>query len=141
MTSLSAIPVAVQTVLAAIAYLMLKHAIADFFVQTESQRREKGIYGATGGLSHSLTHILLTAPVFAILPPLETGMIAALLSAEFVLHYHIDWTKEQVVRRNGWTSKDTPFWWAIGLDQLLHGLTYVALLALALATAAQLSAA
>ena len=90
---------------------------------------------ATGGITHSLTHIVLTAPVFLLLPALETGMIAALLSAEFVLHYHIDWTKEQVVRRNGWTSHDTPFWWAIGLDQLLHGLTYVALLALALAAA------
>ncbi len=51
----------------------------------------------------------------------------ALLVAEFVLHYHIDYTKEQVVRRHGWTSHDTPFWWAIGLDQLLHGLTYVAI--------------
>jgi Protein of unknown function (DUF3307) len=141
MTSLSAIPLAVQTVLAAIAYLMVKHAVADFFVQTESQRREKGIYGATGGLTHSLTHIVLTAPVFLLLPTLETGMIAALLAAEFVLHYHIDWTKEQVVRRNGWTSHDTPFWWAIGLDQLLHGLTYVALLALALAASSQVSAA
>lgn len=132
---LASIPAPALMVLAAIAYLMVKHAVADFFVQTEAQRREKGHYGATGGLTHSLTHIALTAPVFMLLPAIATGMAAALLAAEFVLHYHIDWTKEQVVRRNAWTSHDTPFWWAIGLDQLLHGLTYIGVVAVALAAA------
>lgn len=115
---------AVDAVLIAIAYLMLKHALADFVLQTESQRREKGLYGARGGFTHAGTHILLTAPVFLLLPPVGT-MALALLAAEFALHYHIDFVKEQLVRRNGWTSHDTPFWWAIGIDQLMHGLTYV----------------
>ena len=127
---------AIQIALTAIAYLMVKHAVADFFLQTETQRREKGQYGATGGLTHSLTHIALTAPVFLIVPAISTGLAASLLAAEFVLHYHIDWIKEQVVRANAWTSHDTPFWWAIGFDQLLHGLTYVGLLAVALLTSA-----
>ena len=122
-------------VLSAIAYLLVKHAFADFILQTEAQRRDKGNYGATGGLTHSLTHIVLTAPVFAIFPVAVTGIIATLLAAEFVLHYHIDWTKEQIVRRNDWTSRDTPFWWAIGIDQLLHGLSYVGLIWLALGLA------
>jgi len=115
-----------DTVLMAIAYLMVKHALADFVLQTESQRREKGIYGAPGGVIHAATHVLLTAPVFLILPGPGATMMA-LLIGEFVLHYHIDYTKEQVVRRHGWTSHDTPFWWAIGIDQLAHGLTYVAI--------------
>ncbi len=122
-------------VLLAMAYLLVKHAAADFIMQTETQRREKGHYGATGGLTHSLTHIVLTAPVFAFLPGTTPGIMAALLAAEFVLHYHIDWAKEQIVRRNDWTSRDTPFWWALGIDQLLHGLTYVGLLWLALGLA------
>ncbi len=123
-------------VLLAMAYLLVKHAAADFILQTESQRREKGVYGATGGLTHSLTHIVLTVPVFAFLPATGPAIVAALLAAEFVLHYHIDWTKEQIVRRNDWTSRDTPFWWALGIDQLLHGLTYVGLVWLALGLAA-----
>ncbi len=123
-------------VLLAMAYLLVKHAAADFILQTETQRREKGIYGATGGLTHSLTHIALTAPVFSLLPAAAPGIILALLATEFVLHYHIDWTKEQIVRRNDWTSRDTPFWWALGIDQLLHGLTYVGLVWLALGLAA-----
>ena len=40
-------------VLLAMAYLLVKHAAADLILQTETQRREKGIYGATGGLTHS----------------------------------------------------------------------------------------
>ena len=122
-------------VLLAMAYLLVKHAAADFILQTEAQRREKGSYGATGGLTHSLTHIVLTAPVFALLPVFAAGIAAALLAAEFVLHYHIDWAKEQIVRRNDWSSRDTPFWWAIGIDQLLHGLTYIGLVWLALGLA------
>ncbi len=117
-------PVTIGLVLTAIAYLMIKHAVADFFLQTERQRREKGVYGRMGGLWHAATHSLLTAPVFWLLPAPVT-LILGLLTAEFALHYHIDWCKEQIVRRNDWTSHDTPFWWSIGLDQLLHGLTYV----------------
>jgi hypothetical protein len=133
MTKLSTAVVGdVRIVLVAMAYLLIKHCIADFLLQTENQRRTKGDYGALGGITHALTHIALTAPVFLILPPVEIGAIAALLAGEFTVHYHLDWAKEQAVRHNGWTSRDTPFWWALGIDQLGHGLTYVALLWLAL---------
>ena len=114
---------------------MVKHCLADFLLQTDTQRSTKGDYGALGGITHSLTHILATAPVFWLLPPIGFCTTVALLSGEFTLHYHLDWLKEQAVRRNRWTSKDTPFWWAIGIDQLAHGLTYVALLWLAFSLA------
>jgi len=118
----------VHAALAAITYLLVKHTVADFILQTDLIFRQKGSYGASGGLLHALIHILLTAPVFLIFPGGSAGLAAALLTAEFVLHYHIDWTKEQILRREGWTTKDTYFWWALGIDQLLHGLCYVAIL-------------
>lgn len=121
----------VRIVLLGIAYLMIKHCVADFLLQTEYQRRTKGDYGAVGGITHAATHGALTAPVFLILPPIGFGAMAALLTGEFTIHYHLDWIKDQLVRRNGWTSHDTPFWWALGVDQLGHGLTYVALIWLA----------
>lgn len=121
--------------LAAMAYLLIKHCAADFLLQTETQRRGKGIYGALGGITHSATHVVLTAPVFLMLPPVGAGAIAALLAGEFVVHYHIDWSKDQILRRQGWTTRATAFWWALGIDQLAHGLTYVALLWLAVALA------
>jgi Protein of unknown function (DUF3307) len=125
----------VRIVLLAMAYLLIKHAVADFLLQTENQRRTKGDYGAIGGITHAFTHIVLTAPVFFLLPPVGLGAAAALLSGEFVIHYHLDWAKDQMVRHNNWTSQDTFFWWALGLDQLGHGLTYVALVWLAFSLA------
>lgn len=118
----------VHAALAAITYLLVKHAIADFILQTDQIFRQKGSYGAPGGLWHALIHILLTAPVFLLFPGGGPALAAVLLAGEFVVHYHIDWTKEQIVRREGWTPKDKYFWWALGIDQLLHGLTYVAIL-------------
>lgn len=124
-----------RLVLAAMGYLLIKHCAADFLLQTENQRRGKGDYGALGGITHSVTHVLLTAPIFLILPHIGVGAIAALLAGEFAVHYHIDWAKDQILRRQGWTTRDTAFWWALGIDQLAHGLTYVALLWLALSLA------
>lgn len=118
----------VHAALAAVTYLLVKHAIADFILQTDLIFRQKGNYGAPGGIWHALIHILLTTPVFWLFPGGSAGLAAVLLAAEFVIHYHIDWTKEQIVRSHGWTGKDTFFWWALGLDQLLHGLTYVGML-------------
>jgi uncharacterized membrane protein HdeD (DUF308 family) len=118
----------VHAALAAITYLLVKHAVADFILQTDLIFRQKGKYGAPGGLLHAFIHILLTAPVFWLFPGGGLGLAATLLAAEFLVHYHIDWTKEQIVRLEGWTPKDNRFWWAIGIDQLLHGLTYVAIL-------------
>ena len=57
-----------------------------------------------------------------------TGTLFAILLAEYVVHYHIDWAKEQLVRRFDWRD-GARFWNAIGFDQLLHGLTYLAITA------------
>lgn len=119
-------------ILTAMAMLLVKHALADFLLQTAHQRTTKGIYGALGGLTHSATHIALTAPILLLFPAMTPLRASSILAAEFVLHYHLDWLKEQAVRRNAWTSHDTYFWWALGLDQLMHGLTYVAIVWLAL---------
>lgn len=117
-----------HAVLLAVAYLMVKHALADFAFQSPRQRLEKGTYGRMGGITHALTHGIMTIPVFTLLPTMATSIAIGLVAAECAIHYHIDWAKEQVVRRRRWTSSDTPFWWAIGFDQMLHGLTYVGLL-------------
>lgn len=122
----------IRTVLLAIVYLLVKHFIADFLLQTERQRREKGIYGATGGLTHALTHIVLTAPVFWLLGTSSHSAMATLLAAEFAVHYHIDWTKEGILRAYGWGMRDRYFWWTFGADQMSHALTYVAIVWLAL---------
>lgn len=122
----------IRTVLLAIVYLLVKHFIADFLLQSDRQRREKGIFGATGGITHALTHIVLTAPVFWLLRTPSHNTMATLLTAEFAIHYHLDWSKEHIVRRNGWGLQNRYFWWTLGADQMCHALTYVAIVWLAL---------
>ncbi len=115
--------------LAAVAVLLLKHAVADFYLQTPYQYLNKGTYGHPGGLLHSAIHVALTPLVYLVLVPGSLLVAGAIALGEFVAHYHIDWLKEQFVRRNGITMQDPGFWHALGTDQLIHGLTYLAIVA------------
>lgn len=119
----------IQATLLAMTYLLAKHMVADFFLQNEFITSQKGVYGAPGGLLHAFIHIALTAPLFLMFPGGGARLAALILIAEFLIHYHIDWLKEQIVRRADWAPSDRAYWFAIGIDQFLHGLTYVAILA------------
>jgi Protein of unknown function (DUF3307) len=121
--------------LAAVAVLLVKHAVADFYLQTPYQYLNKGIYGHPGGLLYSGIHVALTPLVYLVLVPGSLLVAGAIAVSEFLLHYHVDWLKEQVIQRNGLTAQDPGFWHALGTDQLIHGLTYLAIVAALLATA------
>jgi hypothetical protein len=110
--------------LAAVAVLMLKHAVADFYLQTPYQYLNN-----PGGFLHAGIHAALTPFVYLVLVPSSLLLVLGITLAEFAVHYHVDWLKEQVTQRNGWTSQDRGFWYALGTDQLVHGLTYVAIVA------------
>jgi hypothetical protein len=112
-------------VLAAVGVLMLKHAAADFFLQTPFQYCNKGIYGHPGGFLHAGIHVALTPLVYLLVAPASLLLAASIALGEFVVHYHIDWAKEQITRRAGYTPQTPRFWHALGIDQLLHGLTYL----------------
>jgi len=112
-------------VLAAVAVLMLKHTAADFFLQTPFQYCNKGIYGHPGGFLHAGVHVALTPLVYLVIAPASMLLAASIALGEFVVHYHIDWAKEQITRRAGYTPQTPRFWHALGVDQLLHGLTYL----------------
>jgi hypothetical protein len=128
-------PQLVLIVLIAVAVLMLKHAIADFYLQSSYQYLNKGIYGHPGGILHSAIHVALTPLVYLVIAPASLLLVLGIAASEFVLHYHIDWLKEQITRGNGWTAQDRGFWNALGTDQCVHGLTYLALVAVLIAFA------
>jgi hypothetical protein len=96
----------------------------------------KGTYGHPGGFIHAGIHTALTPLVYLVLVPGSLLIAGAIALAEFVVHYHIDWAKEQITRRNGWTAQNPGFWHALGTDQLIHGLTYLGIVAVLIATAA-----
>jgi hypothetical protein len=118
----------VQLILLVLLVLQAKHYICDFVIQTKYQFSNKGKYGHPGGILHAGLHILGTIPAFLVVRP-SLSLGAAILAAEFVIHYHVDWAKEQLMRRKRWTFPQAEFWWTFGADQVLHQLTYLAIAA------------
>lgn len=98
----------------------VKHFICDFLLQFNYMVKEKGIYGAYGGLHHAGLHGFFT---FVVLLPYAPGIALQAAFVDFVLHYHIDWTKQKL--NKGLTPADRKFWIWLGLDQALHYLTYI----------------
>lgn len=102
--------------------LFFKHFIADFVLQFDYMVREKGTYGAAGGIHHSLVHASFTFLILVLFCS-NAFYIILLPLVDFVAHYHIDWAKMNLSK--GLTPKDNKFWFWIGVDQLLHYLTYL----------------
>jgi hypothetical protein len=98
----------------------IKHFICDFLLQFDYMIREKGRYCAVGGLHHSALHGFFT---FVVLVPYAPTIALHAAFVDFVVHYHIDWSKQQL--NKGLTPADRKFWIWLGLDQALHYLTYV----------------
>lgn len=105
----------------------LKHFLADYAFQTGWMVANKGRYGHMGGIAHAGLHALLTIPVLlTTAEPILAVLVIAV--TEWVVHYHIDWTKSQLTRRAGLTPADKSYWTLSGADQWAHQLTYLAIL-------------
>jgi hypothetical protein len=118
----------VTTVLWALVAFEVKHFLCDFVLQSKFQVRTKKIYGHYGGLIHAGLHAVTSLPALVILSASPEALVAIPLF-EFVLHYHIDWTKAQIDERTGWTIADNAYWMLFGLDQFFHQLTYAGFIA------------
>jgi hypothetical protein len=113
------------TVIILLALFGIKHFICDFLLQFPYMVNEKGIYGATGGLHHAMLHSVFTLWILVfVVGNAHVAIVLAL--ADGLVHYHIDWTKQQLTR--GLTTSDRMFWVWLGADQCLHYLTYVAII-------------
>jgi len=116
-------------VLWALLALQVKHFLCDFVLQTEYQVRTKGTYGHVGGFIHSGLHPVFTVPALLIMQaPLRA--IVIIMIGEFLIHYHTDWTKANVDAHFEWGQTDARYWMLFGADQLIHQLTYLAIVVL-----------
>ncbi len=108
--------------------LQIKHFACDGPLQTKEMVHAKGIYSRPLGILHSAIHGMGTFVVFAAASfDWSTALLFAAL--DFLIHYHIDYSKENIVRHFGWSIAVPYFWWMIALDQLLHHVSYLALVA------------
>ncbi len=86
----------------------------------------KGYWGHLGGILHAIVHgfgtyIILAFVIFPWAFPLAI--------VDFILHYHIDWAKMKLCRVYNLKPDNSEWYWhLLGLDQLLHGLTYVGII-------------
>jgi hypothetical protein len=102
--------------------LQVKHVICDGPLQTPRMVREKSAYGMPQGLLHALVHVTGCALVLT-LWGLPMALVAGLAGLDGVIHYHVDYLKENLVKSMGWGPVQGPFWWAIIADQALHHMT------------------
>jgi Protein of unknown function (DUF3307) len=117
-------------VLLALLAFQAKHFLCDFVLQTRWQIEAKKTYLKPGGLVHAGLHAALSVPALLLLAA-APAMLIAIPLGEFVLHYHLDWAKARIDGAAGWTPRDRSYWVVFGLDQLMHQLTYVAIIAIA----------
>lgn len=107
----------------------LKHFICDFPLQTRYQYSNKGILGHPGGLLHAFITISGSMVVLVLWGFVDFPIIFALLIWEFFIHYFTDWGKVKINTRFGWQPMTSEYyWWLLGFDQLIHMLTYVAMI-------------
>jgi len=111
-----------------ILFLFTKHFIIDFPLQTRYQWSNKGTYGHPGGLLHSGFHGVGTLLCLFEYAPIVAVYLAL---ADMFIHYHVDWAKMQINSKLKLApTTHEEFWWLLGLDQFLHALTYIAIVAL-----------
>lgn len=108
--------------------LQVKHFVVDFLLQTKYQYLNKGKYLHPGGLLHSGLHAITTGLIGLYFVQLHSVAIAVGLF-DLIIHYHVDWAKVQInTRFNLHCNTSEQFWYLVGLDQLLHQLTYIAII-------------
>ena len=112
-------------VLLILVLLQIKHWYIDFVNQTDAEVASKGIYGDWPGIQHSGKHGLATMLIFIPFVGLQVAFILGMV--DFVIHYNTDWAKMHYGNRD---IKTKAFWAQLGLDQMVHQLTYLALIAL-----------
>lgn len=108
--------------------LFIKHFICDFPLQMFPWLyQNKGRYLHFGGIAHAGLHGIGTLFVLSFFLDIKASITYATI--DILLHYHIDWAKMNLTSYYDLKpNKSEWFWVLLGLDQLLHHLTYFAII-------------
>lgn len=104
--------------------LFIKHFICDFPLQMFPWiYQNKGRYFHPAGIAHAGIHGIGTFIVLIFFIDINISILFATL--DMLLHYHIDWAKMNLSRLYDLKPNNSEWFWVLlGLDQLLHHLTY-----------------
>jgi hypothetical protein len=107
--------------------LEVKHFIADYALQPGWILAGKGDLTKAGGYAHAAIHAVMTGLVLLVcaIPAPAIGLV---MLAEFVIHYALDFSKIHYSRGVHVDRRPALFWALHGLDQLMHHLTYAAII-------------
>jgi hypothetical protein len=113
----------------------IKHFIADFPLQRPFMYLNKGTLWHVGGIVHAEIHGLGTTLVLVSCG--ISGLPCLLLSLlDSVIHYFVDLIKVKINKHYELKPDNSEWYWVLlGLDQLLHLLTYVGIAYLVVAYA------
>ncbi len=113
----------VEMILLTLALLQIKHWYIDFVDQDMEEVNSKGKYGEWLGIRHSLKQGIGTYICIALVVGAELWFFSLVLALiDFIVHYHTDWSKMNYGNRDITTPA---FWNHLGLDQMVHQLTYL----------------
>lgn len=106
---------------------LVKHFLADFPLQQHGSMKGSRVFTewVPDLLLHCQVHVALTALIVLVMD-LPDRLGAFVIGADFVLHFIIDRIKAHPDLGGRWKPNQKAFWVALGLDQLAHGLCYVA---------------
>ena len=106
---------------------IVKHFVCDYPLQAFPwMYHNKGTYAHPGGIVHAWIHGLATQGIVMFVAGPSVSFWCA--TADFLVHYHVDWAKMNIAKRYNWKPDNSEmFWQLLGLDQLLHYLTYFAI--------------
>ena len=120
-------PVSIGSVVLLLCLLQIKHMFADYFLQTPKMLSGRCSYWHMGRAQHAGVHVIGSAIVFLIVGMPLPALLAVLI-AEWIIHFHIDYWKASYSERNQLQPNQAVFWRAAGLDQCMHQLTYAAMI-------------
>jgi hypothetical protein len=116
--------------------LQIKHYYFDYVGQSKIELENKDTLFSSGSIIHALKHQLGTFVALSIVFPITSLLTLAwifLISyVDFILHNFIDTYKNAFVKEFQLTPKDKNYWSLFGADQLLHNLTYILIILIAL---------
>lgn len=102
--------------------LFTKHLVCDFLWQPTWMLSGKDDFRKLGGYAHAGVHGLCTAVLLGVF---GVGDWFELGSFDAVVHYMVDRWKVHIGRRAKLTPNLPQYWWAFGIDQYAHVLTYL----------------